>query len=175
MSGNRTGSFLHLTMHEDEAFWHMKVTLPDGVITRPWEPPRDVLPGVRRLVRLMIPVQAVRYARAPRAERVLWYPAPPDDQTWVEFTVLHCRQGRPSIRNAQLLGGIWLADGSEALVIGRHSPAEPGSSTVPVADREEALRLLRRPDIGVLLHGADADGCLWFLNVFSTARHLDAG
>jgi hypothetical protein len=52
VSGNRTGRFLHLTMHEDQAFWHIKVTLPDGVITRPWDPPSHVLPGVRRLVRL---------------------------------------------------------------------------------------------------------------------------
>lgn len=162
-------------MHEDEAFWHLKVTLPGGVITRPWEPPRDVLPGVRRLVRLLIPVQAVRYPRPRRDQYVIWYPAAPDDQTWVEFTVLHCRQGRPTIRNAHLLGGIKLTDGSEALVIGRHSVAESGSATMPVDDRDEALRLLRRPDLGVLLHGADADGCLWFLNIFSSARNLGAG
>jgi hypothetical protein len=175
VSGNRTGRFLHLTMHEDQAFWHIKVTLPDGVITRPWDPPSHVLPGVRRLVRLLVPVQAVRYPRPQRAERVTWYPAPLDDQTWVEFTLLHCRQGRPAIRNADLLGGLRLADGSEAVVIARHSPAEPGSATFSVEDREEALRLFSRPEIGALLHGADADGCLWFLNVFSRERQLGAG
>jgi hypothetical protein len=60
-------------------------------------------------------------------------------------------------------------------VIARHSPAEPGSATFSVEDREEALRLFSRPEIGALLHGADADGCLWFLNVFSRERQLGAG
>jgi hypothetical protein len=39
ISGNQTGSFLHLTMHEDEAYWHIRVTLPDEDITTQWQPP----------------------------------------------------------------------------------------------------------------------------------------
>jgi hypothetical protein len=119
--GSRIGTFFHLTMHENEAFSRIKVTLPEGVFSRPWQPPLDVLPGVRRLVRLLVPMHAVRYPRPPRAGHVSWYPAPPDDETWVEFIVLHCRQSRPTIRHADLLGGVPLADGSEALVIARHS------------------------------------------------------
>jgi hypothetical protein len=173
ISGNQTGSFLHLTMHEDEPYWHIRVTLPDEDITTPWQPPVDVLPGVRRLVRLLIPNEAVRFPRPARADRVTWYPAPPDDQTWVEFTLLHCRQGRLAIRNADLLGGVRLVDGSEGLVIARHSPAQPGSATMAVPNREEALREFGRP-LGALLHGTDTDGCLWFLNLFSTPRDEEA-
>lgn len=76
------------------------------------------------------------------------------------------------IRNARLLGGIALADRSEALVIGRHSPAEPGSATFSVDDPAEVRSLSRRQDIGALLHGVDEDGCLWFLNLFTTPRHV---
>jgi hypothetical protein len=84
--------------------------------------------------------------------------------------VLHCRQSRPAIRNAELLGAVRLADGSEALVIARHSPSAAGSATYSVDDRDEALSLLKRPELGALVHGADADGCLWFINVFSRQR-----
>lgn len=163
LAGNRTGAFLHLTMHEDPAFWHIKVTLPEGVITREWRPPSDVLPGVRRLVRLLIPIQAVRYPPPKGADRVAWYPAPPEDRFWVEFTVLHRRAGRLAIKNADSLGAVGLADGSEAVIIGRHTPAETGFATIS-GDRDAARRLLGRPNTGVWVHGVHPDGCLWFVN-----------
>ena len=105
VAGNRTGKFLHLTMHEVEAHWHIKVTLPDAtVIERRWDPPDEVLPGVRRLVQLLVTHASVRYTAPKRSGRVTWYPAPPDDQTWVEFTLMHCKEGAPGIRNADVIG-----------------------------------------------------------------------
>lgn len=173
IAGNRTGHFLHVTMHEDERYWHIKVVLPEGTIERTWTPPTEIQPGVRRLLQLRIPYQAVRNQPPKGAHRVVWLPAPPDERTWVECTVLHCVGGIPAIKNATAVGGVTLADGSAALAIARHAPATSGSHTFRVPDVEEAKRILSRPDIGALIHGVlEPDGCLVFLQVFTNPRSV---
>jgi hypothetical protein len=173
VSGNRSGNFLHLTAHENEAFWHIKIPLPDRVIERPWQPPREVVRGVRRLVRLLIPIHAVRYPPPPRAGRVTWYPAPASERNWVEFTVLHCARGIPEIRSAHVLGTATLADGTIAVVMGRDSPAEPGSFTFHPPDPDRDRDLLRQPTVGALVHGISDDGCLWFVDLHASPRGPD--
>jgi hypothetical protein len=156
-------------MHEDPNHWHLKMKLPTEEIVRPWQPPREVLPGVRRLVRVILPLAAIRYDRPAKAARVKWFPAEPDEQHWTEFTVLHVT-GFLEIRSAVPLGGVTLADGSRAMVIARAAPAEPGTVTFTVADPEETKRQLQGRDVGALIHGADQDGCIWFLNLFTAPR-----
>lgn len=176
LSGSRSGSFFHATMHEDPRYWHLKINLPSEEIERPWQPPREVLPGVRRLVRLILPLEAVRYDRPKGAARVTWFASPPDEEQWVEFTILHCSRGRPEVASAVLIGGVMLADDSEALVIARAMAAQPDSFTFSAPDPEEARRLLRQQDMGLLVHGTnDEDGCIWFLNLFSTSRNATEG
>jgi hypothetical protein len=134
---DRLGGSFHLTMHEEPAQWHAKVTLPTRLIQQPWVPSTEFRPGLRRLVRVLIPAEAVRYP-APRAsQRVTWFPAP-DAETWIEFTVLHCAQGRPRILNADVVGAAQLADGTEALVIHRQARRSPPRPRSP-------RRTLRRP------------------------------
>jgi hypothetical protein len=171
LAGSRTGGFFHLTMHEDPRYWHLKLTFPTGeVVERPWKPPRDILPGVRRLMRLLIPQAAVRHQYAGGLPRkVTWYPAP-DDEHWVEFSVLHCAAGHPEVRSADVLGSVELADGTEALVTARHTDAEPGSMTVHVPDPEDAKRTLRQPNVAILAHGVDQDGCIWLLQLYASPR-----
>ena len=168
LSGNRTGQFFHATMHEDEAYWHLKITLPGGVIERPWQPPRTVAPGVRRLVQVIIPFEAVRYPAPPRSARVTWHPAAPSPDEWVEFTVLHRGPVRPRIANASIMGDVTLADGSIVTVIARHAPAQSGAVPLRVEDPGAVLPLLREPNMGALLHGAFPDGCIWFLHLATT-------
>ena len=175
LSGSRSGSFFHATMHEDPRYWHLKIKLPSEEIERPWQPPREVLPGVRRLVRLILPLEATRYDRPRKAAKVKWFPAPPDEQQWVEFTILHCTRGRPEIASAVPLGGVTLADGSEAMVIARAMAAQPDSTTFTVPDPEEVKRQLRQPDVGLLVHGTNEDGCIWFLSLFSSSRNALEG
>lgn len=178
VSGSRTGSFLHLTMHEDESHWHTKVTLPNSeVIARPWDPPREVLPGVRRLVQLLMPRATVRFSAPERSGRVVWYPAPSDNETWVEFTVLHCASGIPDIRGADVIGVTPMMDGTAVIVIARLRPGESGSHSIHAPDADEVRRQVREAgDVGTLIHGAfDVDGCLWFLELHSTAPNAQVG
>jgi len=169
IAGNRTGHFFHATMHEREEYWHLKISLPSGVIERPWRPPDVIPPGVRRLVQLVLPIEAVRHSRPRRSQRVVWYPVPPNSGTWVEFTILHT-PSPPAIANADLLDSVSLADGTAVVVIARHAPAEPGSFTIPAEDPDEARRLLRQPGIAMLVHGVHPDGCIWFLQLESALR-----
>jgi hypothetical protein len=176
VSGNRTGRFFHLTMHENEAFWHAKIKVPDEEVVHPWQPPKMWLPGVRRLLQILIPIEAVRYElESTKAERVTWFPGPPDDQSWTEFTVLHCAEGRPEIRSAITLGTVEIADGSEAMVIARNRPAEAGRTqpvtrTVPAVDVDELRRRVKSSDTAMLMSGIYPDGCLWILELMSRPR-----
>jgi hypothetical protein len=170
-SGNRTGHFLHLTMHEDPAYWHIKITLPEGVKEPSWDPPAERQPGVRRLFRLLLPFHAIRYPKPRHASLVDWYPAPLDEATWVEFTALHCTSGVPTISGATLISGVTLADLSECVITTRHCPAEPGSVTLHAEDPDEMKAILKRPDVGAIIHGTHPeDGSLWFLELFSAPR-----
>jgi hypothetical protein len=174
IAGNRTGKFLHLTMHEDPASWHIKVTLPTGMVEHAWEPPKEIGPGLRRLVRLLVPVEAVRHGPPTRSSDVVWYAAP-DEQTWVEFTILHSIQGDLQVRNADVLGRVRLADASTAVAIARIIPAEPGTATLPVPDPDELRRLWAQSDtLAALVHGTHDDGCLWFLQLQKTPRDAQA-
>lgn len=178
LSGSRTGKILHLTMHEEGTHWHIKVTLPTSeVIARQWEPPREILPGVRRLVQLLMPRVTVRYPAPRRSGRVVWFPAPCDDETWIEFTVMHCALGIPEIRNAEVIGVVPMMDGTAVMVIARSRASESGSHTFPVADADEIRRQVSEAgDVGALIHGAyDGDGCLWFLHLHSSAPDARAG
>lgn len=60
LSGNRTGHFMHLTMHEDPAHWHTKVGRRGDETSHPWTPPDERADGVRRLAQLLLPLEAVR-------------------------------------------------------------------------------------------------------------------
>ena len=128
----------------------------------------SVAPGVRRLVQVIIPFEAVRYPAPPRSARVTWHPAAPSPAQWVEFTVLHCGPVRPRIANASIIGDVTLADGSIVTVIARHAPAQSGAVPLRVEDPGAVLPLLREPNMGALLHGAFPDGCIWFLHLATT-------
>jgi hypothetical protein len=160
-------------MHDSPDHWHIQVILPTGeTIERAWTPPQPVLPGVRRLAQLLLPRATVRYPMPKRSGRVIWYPAPPDAETWVEFTVLHCTEGIPDVKSAEVIGTTSMADGSVVMVLARHRPGESGQSTFQAADAEEAEAMKRQmrgsPGIGALIHGAYPDGCLWFLHLHAT-------
>jgi hypothetical protein len=169
VAGNRTGHFFHATMHGGEEFWHLKVRLPSGTIERPWRPPDMVPPGLRRLIQLVVPIEAIRHEPPRSSWRVVWYRAPSTGEAWVEFTILHA-PSRPAIANAELLGSVLLADGATAIVIARHVAASPGSFTIPVDDPDEIRRVMRQPGIAALVHGVHSDGCIWFLSLQSTPR-----
>jgi hypothetical protein len=171
ISGNRTGSFLHLTMHESDAFWHIKVTPPNGAQERPWRPPSELLPGVRRLVRLVIPGEAVRHAAPRRHGRVAWYPASTDPDMWTQFTVLHCVRGRPEIPSANVIGSARIADGSEAVVIAQLVRGSTEFFRFTAEDADATRALFQRPTTAALIHGEDtADGCLWVLELHAGLR-----
>jgi hypothetical protein len=178
VAGNRTGRFFHLTMHEDEASWHAKIKVPGSEIVQPWQPPRPVLPGVRRLVQIILPFHAVRYAlESSKAQRVTWFPGPQDEKTWTEFTILHCAQGRPEVQSAIVIGIVQIADGSEAIVIARNRPADARGSqtitrTVPAVEAAELKRKVRSADTAMLMSGIHPDGCLWILELVSRPRSL---
>lgn len=174
IAGNRTGRFLHLTMHEDPASWHIKVMLPTGEEEHAWKPPKEIGPGLRRLVRLLTPIEAVRHGPPKKSSDVVWYAAP-DEQSWTEFTVLHFFQSGLQVRNADELGRVRLADASNAVVIARTIPAEPGTKTLPVPDPDELRRLWAQSDtLAALVHGTHEDGCLWFLQLEKTPRDAQA-
>jgi len=101
---------------------------------------------------------------------VVWYVAP-DEQSWIEFTVLRSFAGGLQVRNADVLGRVRLADTSEAVVIARAIPAEPGTATLPVPNPDELRRLWAGSNtLAALVHGTHQDGCLWFLQLEKTSR-----
>ena len=161
-------------MHEDPAFWHIKVTLPTGEQEHAWQPPKEIGPDLRRLVRLLIPIEAVRHGPPKKSSDVVWYAAP-DEQSWIEFTVLRFGAGGLQVRNADVLGRLRLADASEAVVIARAIPGEPGTATLPVPNPDELRRLWARSNtLAALVHGKHEDGCLWFLQLEKTSRDAQA-
>ncbi|MEK6720581.1 MAG: hypothetical protein AABZ33_07935 [Chloroflexota bacterium] len=175
LSGSRTGHFMHLTMHGDPGHWHTKVGRRGEEVERPWVPPVERVAGVRRLVQLLLPLEAVRYPRPRGFNQVRWCD-PPSDQAWLEFTILHCRLGIPRIRSAEVMGGTHLVDGTDVVVIARLRPAEDGSFSIAIKDPGALKARVEAGSVGALLSGTnDVDGCLWFLHLYNTPRDRAGG
>jgi hypothetical protein len=167
---SRTGKFFHVTMHEDPDHWHVKVTI-DGVTTEhPWTPPSEIIPGARRLIRLFVPLEAVRYAKPARAARVNWYTVSSSADDWTYFSVLLCAGVMPRIKNGEEVGRVSLADSSTAVVVAGIGGAQPGSAQFRVEDKAGAIAKLRDPNNALLLQGVDSDGSLWFLHLYNASR-----
>jgi hypothetical protein len=174
ITGSRTGPFLHLTMHDDERYSHIKVGPAGTAEVLPWTPPGEVEPGLRRLVRLVFPLAAVRYPPPRRPDRVAWVEPKADENVWTDFTVFHCHGARPNEAEwGHVLGSVTLADGSEACVVVRPITAYPGSFTFVPPDPDKARELMSRPNAGALVHGVNDDGCIWYLHLFGSPRDTE--
>jgi hypothetical protein len=173
VSSQRTGGFLHISVHDPAYGLHVKVQAPQGEVKHVRPHPEPLAPGVTRLVQLRVPKSAATY-EAPTGRNVGWVAAPDDPECWVSFEVLALTAQAFAEEEPAWMQGIVpirmieRSDGTAAGVAARWMKGDGGSLTLPAqpGDRERIKAVLDGGgEIRALLEGVNPDGSLWFLEL----------
>lgn len=164
VSHSMTGEFMHITMHEDPAHWHIKF---DDEGYRGWSPPDEIGAGVRMLAVFYMPIEAIRHRHG--VSRVHWSRVADDPRKWIAFLLFHSkRQDQPS--DADIVGSVTLADGSLAFVVTELVDASDVSFGVAEEDRARLFQA-QAQGASMLMHVVADDGVLLFLHLNSRPRN----
>jgi hypothetical protein len=152
------GKWLHLTLHESDAHWHYKITLPSGELIREQWTAADPGTGIRRALAIEIRAAAVRYPVSERDRRKVdtWVGnVTPSTPIGVELFLVASPDAviRASGADPVPLGAIEMPDGRRAVLIASDWPARDRPIQVS-AEAYERLRQPRGPDDVMLAFGA---------------------
>jgi hypothetical protein len=177
VASQRTGGFLHISVHDPAYGLHVKVDAPQGPVKHVLPHPEPLAPGVTRLVQLRVPKSAATYA-APTGRNVGWVAAPEDPEVWVSFEVLALAaeaftEEEPAwMRGIVPIRMIERLDGSGVGIAARWIKGDAGSLTLPAqpGDRERIKAVLDSGgEVRALIEGVNPDGSLWFLELRTEA------
>jgi hypothetical protein len=172
LASERTGGFLHVSLHDPSYGSHMKVTLRGPAQIVPISPTRYP-PGVIRVASLFVPPAALHYEPHGRPA-VRWLPAPNEDEVWAAFEVLVEEPGLASETwwpgcsvGSLLVGRLDVSDGSTVVVVVGATTGAPGSATFGAdsADLAAARATIASGTARALVQGRSVDGSLWFLEL----------
>jgi hypothetical protein len=180
VSSQRTGPFLHVSLHDPRYGMRVAVTLPTEESERVMEYPNPLAPGVTRLVQIVVPPAAVSYP-APARSDVRWVVGPDDPKIWVSFEVL---SEAPEVdptdgdwkHGTELVGRVPRSDGGTiAVVVWLMSGSGGHASFTPRGGDPDAVRAaVAAGGVRALVHGRNPDGSLWFLELFPEAASHSA-
>ena len=166
----RTGRFLHLSLHDPAYGIHVKVNLSDGTREHRYSLPMEVVPGVRRIAQIIVPPSMATYDGPPR-RGVIWV-AGDDPEIWISFDIVAEEPGSASRaaewnRATELVGRIERSDGGTVTVVASLTRSHAGSlSFTPVSGTADAARQAAEEGRAhVLIHGKNADGSISFLEL----------
>jgi hypothetical protein len=171
LASQRTGRFLHISLHDPSYGMHVKVNAPDGEVRKVLPYPDPFVPGVSRLVQLRVP-RAAATSDAPPEKEVEWVDAPDDPEIWVSFEVLveapgaDLREGEWN-RGTTLVGRVPRSGGGSIAVVWWPMRGSGGSLTLPgkPGDRERVQAALAKGTVRACIHGPNPDGSIWFLEL----------
>lgn len=173
VSSQRTGGFLHVSVHDPAYGLHVKVQSPQGEVKHVRPHPEPLARGVTRLVQLRVPKSAATY-EAPTGRNVGWVAAPDDPEFWVSFEILALTAEAFAEEEPAWMQGIvpirliGRADGTAVGVAARWMKGDGGSLALPAQPGDRAriqAALDRGGEIRALLEGVNPDGSLWFLEL----------
>jgi hypothetical protein len=183
VASQRTGRFLHVSVHDPRYGLHVKVDVPDGQKTFRVPHPQPFVSGVTRLVQLRVPPATATFD-APTGRDVAWIEVLDDPNRWVAFEVLTMTaeafsEADPAwMRGVVPTGVIVRRDGSAVGVAAWGMTGDSGSLTLPIGpeDRDRIrARIAAGADIRAMLHGINPDGSIWFLELRSEAAATPEG
>jgi hypothetical protein len=171
VASQRTGRFLHVSLHDPDYGMHVKVRAPEGLDQRVKPYPRRLVPGVVRLVQLRVPQAAVSYPVPARS--VTWIDRPDDEALWVSFEILAEEPGAwrdegSWNRGCTLVGRVPRSDGGTVavaawLMTGRDGTTSFDAGSIEAADAARAM--IAKGGVRALIHGPNPDGSMWFLEL----------
>jgi hypothetical protein len=167
-----TGGFMHISLHDDPDYWHMKVRLATGDVTKAWPRPPPIGPGLTRALAIVVTPAVVDRPISTRRRQTTWIALVPNK--WLEFNLLiedatvstSTWPGQRAM-GTSLVGRIAMSNGSRACVTVH--PIEPviGKSTFPTPSQAERRRIRRgiaRGNAYTLVQSMSADGAFTLID-----------
>lgn len=177
IASERTGQFLHISLHDPLYGMHVKVTTPEGethVVKDDWPPP--LADGVQRVAQIAVPPEMATYPE-PESENVMRVQALDDPEVWISFDVIVEEPGAAAReaewkKGSTLVGRIDRSDGGTVAVVASGMRGGGGSlSFKPIFGTAEAARdAARTGRARLVVHGRNPDGSLFFLELRSEAE-----
>lgn len=165
-------AFMHVSLHADAAFWHLKVRHDRGEEVADVPVPPEFAPGYINAIEIRVPADIVE-ASAPSRRKITWVAMPPREaDRWVRFHIVLEPEGAPdevvpgSAHGERLLGRVPMSDGRRTCVTANITPALPlpPEWTTRIRDSAEAWKHEHdRGKLRVLTWGYSPETGIWLM------------